>query len=47
MAISVIVNGKKEEMKWGMSIAGLLALKNIRPEVVTVELNEKILEKGK
>ncbi len=47
MSIAVVLNGKKEAVKDGMSMSGLLALKNIRPEVVTVELNENILEKGK
>ncbi|HIE43257.1 MAG TPA: sulfur carrier protein ThiS [Candidatus Omnitrophica bacterium] len=30
-----------------MSISKLLEVKNIRPEVVTVELNDKIIEKDK
>ncbi len=47
MNITVVLNGKREAVKDGMSVSGLLALKNIRPEVVTVELNENILEKGK
>lgn len=47
MNITVILNGKKEAVEDGMRLSDLLALKNIRPEVVTVELNEKILEKEK
>ncbi len=47
MKITIILNGKKEAVEDGMSVLKLLAHKNIRPEVVTVELNEKILEKPK
>ena len=46
MTIVIHLNGKKEELNDGVSIAGLLAIKKIRPEVVTVELNEKIVEKN-
>ncbi len=46
MSIVIHLNGKKEEISDGMSIAGLLVIKKIRPEVVTVELNEKIVEKN-
>jgi len=45
MGITVYLNGKKEEIQEGMSIANLLREKKIRPEVVTVELNEQIIEK--
>ncbi len=47
MAITVILNGKKEDVKEGMSVSDLLAVKKIRPEVVTVELNDNILEREK
>jgi len=47
MAITIFLNGKKEEIQSGMSISKLLEAKNIRPEVVTVELNEQIIEKNK
>lgn len=47
MGITISLNGKKEEISEGMNIAGLLAAKKIRPEVVTVELNEKIIERNK
>jgi len=47
MAITIYLNGKKEEIKENMSISKLLEVKNIRPEVVTVELNDKIIEKDK
>lgn len=38
---------KKEEVKDNISISELLEAKKIRPEVVTVELNEKIIERSK
>lgn len=47
MAINIILNGKKEEVPEQISIAGLLKAKNIRPEVVTVELNDAIIERAK
>ena len=47
MAITVLLNGKKEEVKDGVKVSDLLAAKNIRPDVVTIELNETILEKSK
>jgi cysteine synthase A len=47
MAITLYLNGKKEEIKDDMKLSELLEFKKIRPEVVTVELNEKIVEKGK
>jgi len=47
MGVSIILNGKKTDVEDGMSVLGLLSSRNIRPEVVTVELNEAILEKPK
>jgi len=47
MAMAIYVNGKKEEIADGMNISNLLEAKKIRPEVVTVELNEKIIERNK
>ena len=41
--ITVILNGKKEELAGGLSIAEVLKKKNLRPEVVTVEYNDRIL----
>ena len=45
MSIGISINGKKEILENEMSILELLRKKNIRPEVVTVELNEKIIER--
>ncbi len=47
MEIIIYLNGKKEEIENGLNILGLLETKKIRPEVVTVELNDKIIEKDK
>lgn len=47
MAITIVLNGKKEEVQNGLSISKLLEVRNIRPEVVTVELNEQIIERSK
>ncbi len=47
MSVSIILNGKKEQVKDGSSVLELLNAKNIRPEVVTVEHNDAILEKSK
>ena len=42
---NVYLNGKKEELGPGITIAKLLEIKKVKPEVVTVELNEKIVDK--
>lgn len=47
MGVNIIINGKKENVEEGMSVLALLSSRSIRPEVVTVELNEEILGKPK
>ena len=47
MDMTIYVNGKKEEARDNMSVSELLKNKKIRPEVVTVELNDNIIEKDK
>jgi len=47
MAIAIYLNGKEEEFAENISISKLLEAKKIRPEVVTVELNDKIIERDK
>jgi len=39
------LNGKKEDIKTNTTILKLLEVKKIKPEVVTVELNEKIVDR--
>jgi thiamine biosynthesis protein ThiS len=45
MPIKILFNGKEEILENEISIQELLKKKNIRPEVVTVELNEKIIDR--
>jgi len=45
--MNIVINSKKETLENNISVAELLARKKIKPEVVTVELNDKILEKSK
>lgn len=44
--ITIYLNGKKENIGVGMNISAILEARKVRPEVVTVELNDKIIEKG-
>lgn len=44
--MEVFINGKKENIKDGITVLELLTEKKIRPEIVTVELNEKILQRS-
>lgn len=43
--IKITLNGKPNEVKAGTRISALLAKWKIRPELVTVEVNEIILQK--
>ena len=45
MSIKIFINGKEEEFEKEMTVAELLKEKNIRPEVVTVEVNEELVDK--
>ena len=47
MSIKIMLNGKEESLSGAISIDELLKLKKIRREVVTIELNEAILEREK
>jgi cysteine synthase A len=48
MAITIYLNGKREELKNDViSISKVLEVKKIRPEVVTIELNDQIIERSK
>jgi len=47
MAITIYLNGKKQEVEEGIGVLKLLEDKKIRPEVVTVELNESIIKKDR
>ena len=43
--IKIRLNGKEQEIKSGMTVSDLLLKWKIRPELVTVEINETILQK--
>ena len=43
----ITVNGKAEQTPSGTTIAQLLAQRTIRPEVVTVELNDTIIDRAR
>ena len=43
--IKIHLNGKEQEIKSGMTVTDLLTKWRMRPELVTVEINEIILQK--
>ena len=43
--IQITLNGKPNEIKRGMTVSDILLKWKIRPELVTVEVNEDILQK--
>ena len=43
--LKIQLNGKMQEINSGMTISDLLLKWKIRPELVTVEVNENILQK--
>ena len=43
--IKIQLNGKPQEIQRGMTVSDLLLKWKIRPELVTVEVNEHILQK--
>jgi thiamine biosynthesis protein ThiS len=45
MKMSIFINGKKEGLEEGTRISDLLKKKNVRPGVVTVELNNAIIKR--
>ena len=47
MGVKLTVNGKKEEIETDMTVGRLLENRKIRPEVVTVELNDEIVDRDK
>ena len=44
-SIKIKLNGKEQEVQSGLSVSDLLLKWKIRPELVTVEVNENILQK--
>lgn len=47
MTMTISVNGKKEDVAEGTTVSKLLESKKIKAEVVTVELNDRIIERAK
>ncbi|HLD29022.1 MAG TPA: cysteine synthase A [bacterium] len=47
MAIEIYVNGKKEFFEAVGTLADLLTLKKIRPEIITAEVNDSVIEREK
>lgn len=45
--IKITLNGKSESLDKEMNVSEFLKLKRVRPEVVTVELNDNILDRKK
>ena len=43
--IEIQLNGKQQQIQNGMTVSDLLLKWKIRPELVTVEVNENILQK--
>ena len=43
--IKIMLNGKPNEVKSGIKVTDLLTKWRMRPELVTVEINENILQK--
>lgn len=43
--IQITLNGKAQEIRRGLTVSELLAKWRVRPELVTVEINENILQK--
>lgn len=43
--IAITLNGKPSEIQSGLTVSDLLLKWKIRPELVTVEINETILQK--
>ncbi len=43
--MKVTINGKNETLESGTTIYQLLTIRNLRPEKIVIELNQKIVEK--
>ena len=43
--IHITLNGKPQEIKAGLTVTALLVKWKMKPELVTVEINENILQK--
>ena len=41
--VSILVNGEKRELADGVSVADLVGALGVRPEIVAVEVNKKLV----
>jgi len=44
--LTITVNGKKEIIEEGATVAGLIALKGLNPDTIIVEYNHDLIKKG-
>lgn len=44
--MKITLNGKKEIIEEGATVAGLIALKSLNPDAVIVEYNDDLMKKG-
>ena len=47
MAILIIANGKEEQLRQSMPVSDFLKSKNLKPELITIELNGEVLRREK
>ncbi len=45
--IEVQINGETEEIEPGTTVSSILERKDVRPEMVAVEINGELVQKGK
>ena len=45
MAVQITLNGKNEQIEEGTTVAEVLKTKNVRPEIVAVEINGEIIDR--
>lgn len=43
--MEIIVNGNREEVEEGMTVTKLLIRRGVKPELVAVEVNDRLLER--
>jgi len=45
MAVQITLNGKNEQIEEGTTVSEVLKTKNVRPEIVAVEINGEIIDR--
>lgn len=46
MEIEIMINGQKESIADGTTVEDILKAKDVRPEMVAVEINGELIQKG-